>query len=193
MGNNRSTTVKTQNIMKEDNNGGQNWRHHIFSTFCYSLDRGLQMSSLYKEPTVIQNYLGATTSGPFRSSWSFCFSANKLTGRLSSGKCLSKTPNPVPIFKMWQQAVETEIIQEALERASEEGAGFPSWAMGLNFLDILCPWKSILVMSLCKQLNKSFSPQFLGNNCATSSACYRIQDFPSEMLFTNGVSDYTLR
>lgn len=92
MGNNRSTTVKTENIMKKDNNAGQNWRHHIFSTFCYSLDWGLQMSSLYKEPTDIQNYLGATTSGPFRSSWSFCFSANKLTGDCHQANTFQKRP-----------------------------------------------------------------------------------------------------
>ena len=46
-----------------------------------------------------------------------------------------------------------------------------------KFLDMIRHWQSIVVLSLCKQLNTSFSPQFLGNNLATSSACYNTQAF----------------
>lgn len=191
-GNSRSTTVKAEIIMKKDNNGGQNWRHNIFSNFCFSLDRGLQMSWLYKEPTDIQNYLGATTSGPFRSSWSFCFSANKFTGDCHQANAFQNAQSCAYLHNVvtgyWDRN-HPGGPRKSLRR--RHWVSFLShWA---NFLDILCHWKSILVMSLCKQLNKSFSPQFLGNNFATSSACDKIQDFPSEMLFTNGISDYTLR
>ena len=62
-----------------------------------------------------------------------------------------------------------------------------------NVLDMICHWQSILVLSLCKQLNTSFSPQFLGNNLLHPQPAIILRPFSSEMLFINGISDYTLR
>lgn len=111
--------------------------------------RGLQRSSLCKEPTDIQNYLGATTSGPFRSSRSFRFSVNKLTGELYQTNSLHKCPNLY---------LSSHVVTGYSDRNNPGGPRNSlirrHWVSFLsywtNFLDMICHSQSILVLSLCK-------------------------------------------